>query len=63
MKAYKIRSLFYLTCFIFAAVVYYQIEEDKKLQDTLLNSQTADLQIEDETSKTDEDKPTQNNKK
>lgn len=48
MKAYKIRSLIYLSCFIVAAVVYYQIEQDEKLQNSQLSPQTAELQIEDE---------------
>ena len=47
MKAYKIRSLIYLTCFITAAVVYYHIEEKELLESSILTSQTADIQAED----------------
>ena len=47
MKAYKIKSLLYLSCFIIAAVVYYHIEQNENFQNGLLTSQTADLQSED----------------
>ncbi len=46
MKAYKIRSLVYLTCFIIAAVVYYHMEEEL-LPQSIFTSQTADIQAED----------------
>ncbi|MEO0573270.1 MAG: hypothetical protein AAF039_16300 [Bacteroidota bacterium] len=51
MKAYKIRSLIYLSCFIIAAVVYYHIEQEENFQNSVLASQTADLQTEDQSSK------------
>lgn len=48
MKAYKIRSLIYLCCFITAAVVYYHMEQKENFQNSILVSQTADLQPEDQ---------------
>jgi hypothetical protein len=47
MKAYKIKSLLYLSCFIIAAVVYYQIEQDENFQNSILSGRTADLEAED----------------
>ncbi len=51
MKAYKIRSLIYLSFFIIAAVVYYHIEQKENFQNTILISQTADLQTDGQSSK------------
>ena len=48
MKAYKVKSLIYLGCFIVAAVVYYQIEQDQKFQNSFLASQTAQLEAQDQ---------------
>ncbi|BFP41789.1 hypothetical protein FGF1_26340 [Flavobacteriaceae bacterium GF1] len=48
MKAYKVKSLIYLGCFIVAAVVYYQIEQDQKFQNSILASQTAQLEAQDQ---------------
>lgn len=50
MKAYKIRSLFYLSCFIIAAVVYYNIEQRENFRNSIPTAQTADLQTEDHSS-------------
>ena len=47
MKAYKVRSLLYLSGFIIAAVFYYHFEQQENFQNTILSSQTADLQTED----------------
>lgn len=47
MKAYKVRSLIYLSCFIIAAVVYYHMEQNENFQSALLTSKTADLHPED----------------
>ena len=46
MKAYKIRSLIYLSCFIIAAVVYYHMEQDENFQNSFLSAQTADIEAE-----------------
>lgn len=51
MKAYKIRSLFYLSCFIIAAVIYYHMEQQENFQNSILASQTAEFQTEDQPSK------------
>ncbi|UOY05082.1 hypothetical protein L0P88_14095 [Muricauda sp. SCSIO 64092] len=48
MKAYKVKSLIYLGCFIVAAVVYYHIEQDQKFQNSFLASQTAQLEAQDQ---------------
>ena len=50
MKAYKIRSLIYLSLFIIAAVVYYHMEQQDNFQNSILVSQTADLQTEGQSS-------------
>jgi len=50
MKAYKIRSLIYLSCFIIAAVVYYHIEQDENFENSFLSAQTADIESEELTS-------------
>jgi len=59
MKAYKVRSLLYLSGFIIAAVVYYHIEQQQKFQNTILNFQSADLHPED-TSSNEESKEMDN---
>ena len=46
MKAYKIKSLIYLSIFIAAAAVYYHMEQNQMLQDTLFTSSVADLEVE-----------------
>ncbi|MEM8510029.1 MAG: hypothetical protein AAF717_19510 [Bacteroidota bacterium] len=46
MKAYKIRSLIYLSIFIAAAAVYYHIEQNEILQDTLFISSVTELEVE-----------------
>ncbi len=46
MKAYKIKSLIYLSIFVAAAAVYYQMEQNQMLQDTLSTSSVADLEVE-----------------
>ena len=51
MKAYKIRSLIYLSCFVIAAFFYYNLEQREHFQNSILTSQTADLQPEDQPSK------------
>ena len=48
MKAYKVKSLIYLGCFTVAAVFYYQIEQDQKFQNSILASQTAQLEAQDQ---------------
>lgn len=47
MKAYKIKSLIYLSCFIIAAVVYYNFEQHEIFQNSILASQTAEMEAED----------------
>ena len=46
MKAYKIRSLIYFGCFVAAAVVYYNIEQNEVFQNSILSSQVADIEAE-----------------
>ncbi len=46
MKAYKIKSLIYLSIFIAAAAVYHHMEQNQMLQDTLSTSSVADLEVE-----------------
>ncbi|MEM1340448.1 MAG: hypothetical protein AAF634_10875 [Bacteroidota bacterium] len=46
MKAYKIRSFIYLSIFIAAAAVYYHIEQNEILQDTLFISSVTELEVE-----------------
>ena len=46
MKTYKIRSLIYLSVFIAAAAIYYHMEQNEMLQNTLLTSSVADLEAE-----------------
>lgn len=48
MKAYKIRSLIYLSCFIIAAVFYYDMEQKELFQNSILASQTSEIQPEDD---------------
>lgn len=55
MKAYKIRSLIYLSFFIIAAVVYYHIEQDETFLNEISSAQTADLEAEGHTSDEDVD--------
>lgn len=46
MKAYKIKSLIYLSIFVAAAAVYYHMEQNEMLQDTLFTSSVADLEVD-----------------
>jgi len=44
MKAYKIKSLIYLSCFVTAAVVYYDMEQKEKFQNLISSAPTTDIQ-------------------
>ncbi len=46
MKTYKIKSLIYLSIFVASAVVYYHVEQSETLQNTLLTSSVADLEVQ-----------------
>ncbi len=48
MKAYKIKSLIYLSVFVAAAIVYYHVEQNEIFENGVLNSQLADLEAEDQ---------------
>jgi len=47
MKTYKVKSLIYLSCFVIAAVFYYNFEQHEIFQSSILASQTAEMEAED----------------
>ena len=55
MKSYKIRSLIYFGCFVAAAVVYYNIEQNEFFQNSILSSQVVDVEPEENQEKENEE--------
>ena len=47
MKSYRIKSLIFFSCFLAAAIFFYNFEQGKQLQDQTLQASIADAQIED----------------
>lgn len=47
MKTYKIKSIFYFSCFLLASIVYYGIEQKTEFDRQLQANQVVDL-VEDE---------------
>ncbi|NKI31835.1 hypothetical protein [Croceivirga thetidis] len=47
MKAYKIRSLIFFSCFVIAAIVYYQFEQQENFKEQFNPSEVVDLETED----------------
>jgi hypothetical protein len=55
MKTYKIKSLVYFSGFLFAAILYYGIEQKQELNEQLQTNQMVDMTIEDEEEATKEE--------
>jgi hypothetical protein len=55
MKTYKIKSLFYFSGFLLAAILYYGIEQQQELNEQLQTNQMVDMTIEDEEEATKEE--------
>lgn len=47
MKAYKIRSLLFFSCFVIAAIAYYNFEQQEKFEDKFTPSEMVDLEASD----------------
>ncbi|WP_350287863.1 hypothetical protein [uncultured Croceitalea sp.] len=47
MKAYKVKSLIYLSCFVAAAVYYYNTEQQDNFKDQLASATVAETEFQD----------------